>query len=291
MKCSCPFVTTTPSDYDIEGTFGYTTNGRNFPGLLGLTFQPETTIAGYSITAQTSMLSLAFPNLKSIPANALAAFSGNTVMTSLYFGVLASVVPNFNISNNAALTSIIAPMLTTVTGIIGTGLNSILVFTLPALAVSTGIIQVTGATLATITLNALINGATLTFSGNAALTSLNLNALTSLTGGLNLTADTALVTLSLPLVTTMAAVNASGCTTLANVSFPNYLPTNGGAINFSAAALTQASVDHVLARAVANAAYVTGTITLDGGTSSPPGTQGALDKATLQARGVAVLTN
>lgn len=92
-------------------------------------------------------------------------------------------------------------------------------------------------------------------------------------------------------MTTVGAISASGCTVLSSVSFPNYLPTNGSAINFSAAALSQVSVDHVLARAVANAAYVSGTITLDGGTSSTPSGAGLADKATLIARGVTVLTN
>lgn len=78
---------------------------------------------------------------------------------------------------------------------------------------------------------------------------------------------------------------------LSEVSFPVFLPTNGTDLNFADNALDASSVNHILARAVANAAYISGTIDTSGGTSSAPTGQGIADKATLIGRGVTVTTN
>ena len=83
----------------------------------------------------------------------------------------------------------------------------------------------------------------------------------------------------------------NGCTSLTTVSFPLYLPTDGAIINFSDCALTAASVNHILARAIANAGYVTGIINTSGGTSAAPSGQGIADKAALILRGCTVTTN
>ena len=78
---------------------------------------------------------------------------------------------------------------------------------------------------------------------------------------------------------------------LATVSMPKFLPRNGHEVDFRFNALNQASVDHILARCVANPAYVSGTVKLQGGTNAAPSVAGLADKATLIGRGVTVVTN
>lgn len=72
---------------------------------------------------------------------------------------------------------------------------------------------------------------------------------------------------------------------------PLWVPTNATTIDLSGNALDQTSVDQVLARCVANAGYVAGTVDLSGGTSATPSATGLADKATLIGRGVVVNTN
>jgi len=81
------------------------------------------------------------------------------------------------------------------------------------------------------------------------------------------------------------------CPNLVSVRLDAFIPDNGKDLNASGAKLDVASVDQILARHVANAGYVSGTITLSGGTSAAPTGQGILDKATLIGRGVTVNTN
>lgn len=92
-------------------------------------------------------------------------------------------------------------------------------------------------------------------------------------------------------VTATGGVRCSNNAVLANINLPVFLPTNGTDGDFSANALTATAVNHVLARYVASAGYVSGTLNLSGGSSAAPTGQGTTDKATLQSRGVTVNTN
>lgn len=78
---------------------------------------------------------------------------------------------------------------------------------------------------------------------------------------------------------------------LKTVSFPNLLPIDGTTIDFSGCSLDETSVDHVLARCVANPAYVSGIVGLDGGTNAIPSAAGLVNKGILVGRGVTVNTN
>lgn len=78
---------------------------------------------------------------------------------------------------------------------------------------------------------------------------------------------------------------------LTSINIPNFVPENGQQISFINNALDDTSVNLLLARCVANAAYVSGSISLIGGTNSAPTGQGLTDKATLIGRGVTVQTN
>lgn len=126
----------------------------------------------------------------------------------------------------------------------------------------------------------------------ASLTTVNFNSLTTVGAQLYFNFNASLVSLSLPSLTTVAAdLNCQSCPSLTTVSVPLFLPTNGKQVLFDSCALTAASVNHILARCVANAGYVTGTVDLSGGTSAAPSGQGVADKATLIGRGVTVNTN
>lgn len=76
------------------------------------------------------------------------------------------------------------------------------------------------------------------------------------------------------------------CHSLTTLSMPNYIPTNGQDQKLYGLDLDSNSVNAFLARCVANASYVSGTINLYG-SASPTG-QGLTDVATLQGRGVIV---
>lgn len=134
----------------------------------------------------------------------------------------------------------------------------------------------------------------ITVSSNPALTVVALPELKEVFGGISVFNSVALAGLNLPKLVTISGpggLNASVAIALTTVALPNYLPTNARPQNFGGCALTQASVDHVLARCVASADYVSGFVTLNGGTNAAPGTQGQIDKAILISRGVMVATN
>ncbi len=288
------FATVTPVDYDIVSAFGYTTNNRNFPGLLGIRFLPVSTIAGYAISGQTSLLSMELVNLTSFPVGALCTFNGNTVLQNLSFNALQSSGVLMQISStvvpNPALTNLSLPVLVSAAGLTCQA-TALPLFSCPLLTTMTGTMAVSGNNLLTsISLPLLTTATNLNFGTNAALSSLNLSSVITMTGTLTLTNCTSLPSLSLPSLTT-GILSCSGCTVLTSLTLPNWQPANGNTVNFSNCALDQASVDLVLARAVSNAAYVSGTVSLNGGTSATPSAAGLADKATLIGRGCTVNTN
>lgn len=106
---------------------------------------------------------------------------------------------------------------------------------------------------------------------------------------------TALTSVSFPSLVTLAG-SASGPTIsnnplLTSIGIPVFVPINGSIFNATGNALNAASVNQILARHVANAGFVTGTVSLGGGTNAAPSGQGIADKATLIGRGVTVATN
>lgn len=132
----------------------------------------------------------------------------------------------------------------------------------------------------------------LTVSTNTLLTSVDLSSLEETGDDLNLAGNTELTSIDLTSLQTVGnRVLFQDCTSLSSVSFPSFLPTNGKNITFSNCSLSQDSVDHILSRCVANAGYVSGTVSLNGGTNSAPSGTGALMVIELQGRGVTVNTN
>jgi hypothetical protein len=78
---------------------------------------------------------------------------------------------------------------------------------------------------------------------------------------------------------------------LTSLSIPVWVPNNTIVVDCRSNALDQTSVDQVLARCVANPAYVSGWVRLNGGTNSAPSVAGLADVATLVGRGVTVAHN
>jgi hypothetical protein len=124
---------------------------------------------------------------------------------------------------------------------------------------------------------------------------IDLPTLTGITGQFYIYENDALHTLLAPALVSTAGsrydLQVRENPALANVVLTAFVPTPYKITTFFGCALTQSSVDHILARFVAAAGFTRGTLDLSGGTSAAPGTQGALDKAELIARGVTVLTN
>lgn len=127
---------------------------------------------------------------------------------------------------------------------------------------------------------------------NTSLTSLNLNSLVSVGATCSWDDLSSLESISLPLLTTIGgSLTAPNGTLLSSFFSPLWLPTNSTTIDFSGCALTEASIDHILSRCVANPAFLLGSVVLNGGTNSAPGAQGDADVLVLQGRGVTVTTN
>lgn len=205
------------------------------------------------------------PNITSLTFNQATSLAGFDIesfpdLLTISFPSLASIDPAntqggfFSVTSNSVLESVDAPLLTVIAGGISITQNTLL--TLINLPLWTGTLGPLG-----------IAGASL--SGNTSLT-----------------------TMSFPeLVTVNGDFNASSCTLLSDVSLPKFLPTNGRLHDFRDCALTDASVNHLLARAVASAGFVSGLlggagIDLSGGTNAAPSGQGIIDKGVLNARQV-----
>lgn len=135
-------------------------------------------------------------------------------------------------------------------------------------------------------------GGTALFQRLPVLTSLRLDALQSVADNLEIADCNILTSVSIPnLNDAQADVGIATCPLLTTIDLSSWLPASGAGHTFSGNALTAASVNALLARGVANASFVSGTFAIAGGTNAAPTGQGLVDKATLIARGVNVLTN
>lgn len=136
----------------------------------------------------------------------------------------------------------------------------------------------------------------LVISGHPALTSLSLPLLISNGAGqkCQLNSNTALTSLSLPaFVTSNDFFECKGNTLLTTFSAPVWLPSIDAYSDFSANALSAASVNLILARHIAQEHWGEDAeeLRLEGGTNAAPTGQGIADKAALTLRGATVTTN
>ncbi len=295
-------------------------------GLLEIDLPGPLTVQGaLTITGNTALLALDLTNLlgagsltttgNGAAVITLPANLPNTLTTFSFGGATSSGI---SLHDDPVLVAFLATALTTLTGPLNIFNNTaagLTTITLGALANATSINASGDTHLTTLTISSLLHATGLIDVHNdVALTTLSLDGLLHADGGINASGDTllttptlvalldagglldfnssGLVTLTLtPLVTASLGIDAHACAAFTTLTMSNFLPTNGTTINFNGCALTAVSVNKILARAVANAAYISGTINTAGGTSSAPTGQGITDKATLIARGVTVLTN
>jgi len=131
----------------------------------------------------------------------------------------------------------------------------------------------------------------LAISGCTNLTTINLPALEE-ANGLYIESS-AMTSFDLSALVTIGRmhIGVTGNTVLKSIDLSSFVPTSKGKFYFSGNALTAESVNAILARFVANAEFVSGTIDLSGGTNAAPTGQGLTDVTTLRARGVTVIVN
>ncbi len=119
-------------------------------------------------------------------------------------------------------------------------------------------------------------------------TSLDLSSLEEVSAILALY-DLAITSLDLSsLVACGSGSQVKSCASLTSIDLSSFVPTNGADYDFSWNALTAECVNAILARFVANASYVSGSIALNEGTNAEPTGQGLTDVTTLTGRGVTV---
>lgn len=239
---------------------------------------------------------------------------GTPDLLRVEFGALTELtspgtgVNNFRIQFNDNLVSVEMTALTTITeAALRINSNDVLAsINLPLLSellldgISGGELEIDGNPLLTeILLPSLItigDESELDINNNASLVTLDLSSLTTIgaDGLLSVTSNTALTTLDVTGLLNVASeggIAFNGCSSLVAPQFGNFVLTNNHFINCPGCAFDAATVNFILARAVAAASYVAGTINLSGGTSAAPTGQGVADKATLQGRGITVNTN
>ena len=217
------------------------------------TFEANQSEGGFQYADAIGLTSLSLPSLVSVGGSSYAPFS---------------------FTSCADLLSISAPLVTSIQDDISITLNP---------------------KLTTIDMGSLVatpgSSSSFKIDTNALLTSVNLGSLVTVASDFE-SNNTSLASLSLPLLVTVSGDwTCSNNSLLVTVSIPQFLPTNGNSLYFNGCALNAASVNQILARCVANAGYVSGTVTTNGGTSAAPSGQGVADKATLIGRGVSVTTN
>lgn len=178
-------------------------------------------------------------------------FSGSTSMTSLEFRLLQTVGADFNIPGSGASVT-----------------ESLLMDSIVSI------------------------GGFFDLSDNPALTTIALESLQNVGSALIGNSNPLLTSLLLSSIVTIGEdIDFNDCATLVIFSAEQWLPTDSFNVNFSLCSLNAISVNHILARCIANPAFVSGTVDLSGGTNAAPTGQGIIDAADLVTRGVTVNTN
>lgn len=137
-------------------------------------------------------------------------------------------------------------------------------------------------------------GKNLDVSSCPSLSSVNLPSLISADMGITLN-DCNLTSVNLPNLVHCATgsngISVGGNVGLTTLNIPVYVPVDGENFTGNDCAFSTAMVDSILARFVANAAYISGTIRLNGGTNGAPTTGAGSPHDILVARGVTIIHN
>lgn len=133
----------------------------------------------------------------------------------------------------------------------------------------------------------LINGTgTLQMINNPKLVTISAPLIAAVGWQVDIYGNTLLVSIDLQ---SLVASDAAGITcinnpSLSTINLASLVPFNGKNYLFTGNALDAPTVNQILARAVANAGFVSGLVDLSGGTSDPPNGQGIIDKGILNGR-------
>lgn len=261
-----------------------------------------------------NMTALSFPVLAGTTV-ADVNFGNCTALASLLMPSLSSVNGVFSVFGASSLTSLNLPSLVSTGGVNCQGTTLLATFTAPLLSTTgAGDFLLSNALITSLSLPSLATvGANFDVESCPNLASLILSGLVTCGSALKLINLSPLTVISLPLLSTVASIDVIGNGFLTTVNFnslttvgfdvtisgnpnlttfsaPNWLPTDGTSLDFSACALTAASVNSVLASCIASG-VTTCVIDLSGGTNAAPTGQGLLDKAALILAGNTVTTN
>lgn len=249
----------------------------DIPGLTAITSAITDSHNGISFGSCSTLQSVSYPQLGNIgPTLGYVAFTDCVALNVLNFPALQNVSGSVIVEQCPAITALDFPLLLQVFGFSSANNPACVSINLPILstvtAVGIGVAFGSGA------------------ANDGALTSVNLDSLNA-ASSLQVEQCAVLPTLSFPQLISAATLKLSHCPALTSISLPTWLPIDGQQVICSDNALDQTSVDLVLARCVAQASFVSGAVSLNGGTNSTPSASGLTDKATLIGRGVTVLTN
>lgn len=260
-----------PASAQLEALIELASVSLGLPGITSLTIHSASNVEGYFFENTQDLVTLSFPELTSLS------------QSGFYF------------DSNAALRTISAPLLESIgaTGADFHANTNLLEVDLRSLkTVGTDLMFASCTNLFALNLSSLetvsgsING---TFCSS--LQSLSLPSLISATGDLIMSTCPGLASFSAPVLTSCATIQMAANVALSSVNIASFVFSNGVTVDFSGCALSAASVNHVLARAVANAGFTSGAVRLIGGTNAAPTGQGIVDSAALTLRGVTVTTN
>lgn len=270
---------------------------HNAPGITSITCTSDqflTTVDLVNCTALATLdlngaTILASIDLTGFTTFTTLALNGCTLLTSATLTNVANCGTLF--LHQSGLTSISLPALASSTFVYAFLCPDLLTFSAPALAsVVTQIAIKSNTSVSSINLQSLTSCPLLELNDNASLVSVDLSAFENASGQLNASV-TNLPQLNLPaynasLVNFDIKTNPS----LVTVTFNNQPIADGGIFDASGCALNEASVDYALQAGI-DGAMTSGTIYLDGGTSSAPSAAGLANKAQLILDGVDVQTN
>jgi hypothetical protein len=235
---------------------------------------------GGAFTLAGTPLNMTNANMDSLVTVGSTFTHTGTAKVSISYPALTSVTAGLNVSSCGSATSVSFPLLTTIGScalsacplVTSLNLNSLLTC-LGSMTISySGITTFSPAVLNNITTN-------LTLTGSNALTTINLSAMANYRGTITVQSITGLTTVTLGVIGVLKLIA-------------------GATVNFGGCALTQASVDGILALLVSldgtNGTTLFGsgkTVTLNGGTNSTPSTAGAANRTILVGRGAIVNVN
>lgn len=271
-----------PRSLDLVSMIGYFSYG-NLPGITKIRFLQSQSVAGFDFEHGTALVELDFPNLTDIdPANSQSGYfylSDMVGMTTVYAPLLQTVAYKLNVTYCTSLPQVSFPALLSVGN---SAFNQTLVISNNDLLVSVSLPLFT-----------TCNGH-FWINDNLVLTTISIPSLSSVSGSFQCKNNPVLSSLNAPSLSSVGSdFLASGNTSLASIGLAS-LTTLSGWFDASACALSQASVDGILAKLVSIATYgnVGEHISLDGGTNSAPSsTAPGSDYAILVGRGAVVSVN